>query len=144
MLDILNLDHIGIRVRDKDRSIEFYESLGFQFITDIGFDQGHPVMMQNTNGIVLNILGPSSEENDQNILMDIDDKSYAGYTHIALRVASLDTAEQHFKALNYAITGRMEFKGMRALFIRDPDRNVIEFDEYKGTNPDTRTIPQQH
>ena len=38
-----------------------------------------------------------------------------------------------------AITGQFSFKGLSALFIRDPDRNVIEFDEYAGTEPDTRT-----
>ncbi len=132
MLEIKKIDHIGIRVHDKDRSIALYESLGFKFINDKGFDQGHPIMMQNPNDIVLNILGPSSEEKDENILMDIDGKSYAGYTHIALRVASIKDAEKLFNEKGYTITGRMSFKSMSAIFIRDPDRNVLEFNQYES------------
>jgi catechol 2,3-dioxygenase-like lactoylglutathione lyase family enzyme len=144
MLDIMKIDHIGIRVRDKDRSINFYESLGFKFITDVGFENGHPVMMESPNGIVLNILGPSSEEKDENILLDIEDKKYAGYTHIALRVASLDDAEKLFNEKGHTITSRMSFKDMKAVFIRDPDRNVIEFDEYAGEHPETRAFTHKH
>lgn len=131
MINIQKIDHVGIRVRDKERSIKFYNSLGFTTITDIGFEKGYPVIMQNPSGIVLNILGPSSEKKDENILMDVKDKNYAGYTHIALRVESLNETEKHFNELGYFITERMEFKQMRSLFIRDPDRNVIEFDEYQ-------------
>jgi len=140
MLDIQKIDHIGIRVRDKDRSIAFYESLGFTMIRDVGFDQGHPVMMKNASNLVLNILGPSSENKDENILMDVGDKRYAGYTHIALRVASIKKAEDLFNKLGYPITERMSFNGFHGIFIRDPDRNVLEFDEYEGIEPTTRKI----
>ena len=36
-LNILKIDHIGVRVREKVRSIEFYEGLGFRLIVDTGF-----------------------------------------------------------------------------------------------------------
>jgi catechol 2,3-dioxygenase-like lactoylglutathione lyase family enzyme len=29
MLDIVKIDHVGIRASDKDRSIAFYERLGY-------------------------------------------------------------------------------------------------------------------
>ena len=138
MFEVQKIDHIGIRVRDKDRSVAFYQSLGFTMIRDIGFEQGHPVMMKNANNVVLNILGPSSEAHDENILMDVDDKHYAGYTHIALRVNSIKAAEDLFNELGYPITERMSFNGFHGIFIRDPDRNVIEFDEYEGAEPQTR------
>ncbi|MCH7506843.1 MAG: VOC family protein [Proteobacteria bacterium] len=44
MLDIKSINHIGIRVRDNSRSMDFYEVLGFQMIQDAGFDKGHPVI----------------------------------------------------------------------------------------------------
>jgi len=144
MFTILKIDHIGIRVHNKERSIHFYESLGFMLITDIGFEKGHPVMMQNDTGVVLNILGPSSESKDENILMDIKDKQYAGYTHIALKVPSIIDAENYFNEKGYEITERFNFNGMSAIFIRDPDRNVIEFDEYEGNDPASRIISHTH
>ena len=36
------------------------------------------------------------------------------------------------------ITGQFSFKDLSACFIRDPDRNVIEFDAYPGAEPTTR------
>ena len=129
MINTLKIDHIGIRIRDQKRSVEFYKTLGFKFTRDLGYEDGHPIMMRHPSGIVLNLLGPSSPDIDENILMDVKEK-YAGYTHIALRVDSIEDAEQIFQQHNYPITGRMQFEKMRAIFIRDPDRNVIEFNEY--------------
>lgn len=59
MLEIEKVDHEGIRVSVKERSIAFYETLGFKLLTDVGFDQGHPVIMQHESGEVLNLLGPA-------------------------------------------------------------------------------------
>ena len=137
MIGLRKIDHIGIRVRDKHRAIAFYEDLGFALIVDTGFEQGHPIMMRHPCGIVLNLLGPSSEDKDENVLMDIDRK-YAGYTHMALRVDSLPDAEAVLAEKGIAITGRFSFKDMNAIFIRDPDRNVIELDEYPGEDPASR------
>ena len=140
MIAIEKIDHIGIRIRDKDRSIDFYAGLGFDLLADAGFDQGHPIFMRHPSGVVINLLGPSSEERDENILMDVPTK-YAGYTHISLKVTSLDELEAFLNEKEIQITGRFTFKDMRALFIRDPDRNVIEFDDYPGGEPEARLDP---
>jgi catechol 2,3-dioxygenase-like lactoylglutathione lyase family enzyme len=42
MLDIKSVNHIGIRIKDKIRSVSFYEHLGFEFRSDAGFEDGHP------------------------------------------------------------------------------------------------------
>ena len=130
MLAIKNVDHVGIRVRDKVRSITFYERLGFSVISDTGFEQGHPVLLQHPSGIFFNLLGPTSEVKDENILMDIGRK-HSGYTHIALLVDSITDSEQFFIDEGIEVTGRFSYKGLNAIFVRDPDRNVIEFDERK-------------
>lgn len=137
MLDIKKIDHVGIRVTDKTIAVPFYERLGFKLITDIGFEKGHPIIMQHSSGIVLNLLGPGTPHEACNVLMDIDVK-YPGYTHIALRVASLAVARSFFDENGIAITGSFSFKDLSAIFIRDPDGNVIEFDEYAGDEPETR------
>jgi len=129
MLDIKSINHIGIRVRDKSRSMDFYEVLGFQLIQDVGFDKGHPVIMQHPSGVVVNLLGPANTMDGSNILMDVDEK-YPGYTHIALTVSSLDDAREFMKTNGIEISGSFSFQNMSAIFIRDPDRNVIELDAY--------------
>ena len=138
MLGIEKVDHVGIRVSDKTRSIEYYQALGFKTLADTGFDQGHPVIMQHPSGVVLNLLGPSNTANDANILMDVDEK-YPGITHVSFKVASMDEARSFLKDRGIALTGEFTFKGMHAIFIRDPDRNVIELDAYEGEEPATRT-----
>ena len=137
VLAIKKIDHIGIRVREKQRAIDFYQLLGFRLITDIGFEKGHPVIMEHPSGVVINVLGPASEDKDENVLMDIDAK-HAGITHVALRVESLPEAEAFLNENGIAITGRFSFKDLSAMFIRDPDRNVIELDAYPGGEPATR------
>jgi lactoylglutathione lyase len=129
MLNIQKIDHVGIRINDINVSIAFYESLGFEKTLDAGFKDGHPVIMRHHCGVTLNLLGPGNQEQDVNILMDVSEK-YAGYTHIALRVESLADTRKTLEELGIKITGSFQFgEAMSAVFIRDPDRNVIELDE---------------
>ncbi len=83
--------------------------------------------MRHASGIVLNLLGPSTVQEDENVLMDIDRK-YAGYTHMALKIESLADLEAFLNENKIEITGRFTVNDMNSLFVRDPDRNVIEFD----------------
>ena len=139
MIAIEKIDHIGIRVKEKARATTFYELLGFELIVDTGFEKGHPIMMRHPSGIVLNLLGPATVPSEANILMDVSPK-YAGYTHMALKVKSLADLEAFLAEHQIAITGRFSFKDMNSLFVRDPDRNVIEFDEYPGDDPASRLM----
>jgi lactoylglutathione lyase len=137
MLAIEKIDHIGIRVSDKKIGIDFYESLGFVTLDDIGFEQGHPVIMQHSSGVVINLLGPALASKE-NILMDVTDK-HAGITHVSFKVSSMDEAKEFLKERGITQTGEMNFKGMHAIFFRDPDLNVIELDAYAGDEPETRS-----
>jgi lactoylglutathione lyase len=135
LLDIEAVNHVGIRIKDRSRSISFYESLGFTLVADAGFADGHPVIMRHPSGVVLNLLGPATSSGDSNVLMDIDEK-HPGYTHIALTVSSLATAKNFAAAQGIEITGSFSFGEMSAIFIRDPDRNVIELDAYSSSAED--------
>ena len=129
MLNIESVNHIGIRITNRVISVKFYELLGFESFGDFGFDERHPIIMKHLSGVTLNLLGPATTSNQNNILMDVDEK-YPGYTHIALTVSSLDEAKAFLKDNNIEETGSFSFKGISAVFIRDPDRNVIELDAY--------------
>ena len=129
MLEIEAVNHIGIRVTEKSRSVSFYESLGFALVADAGFEAGHPVIMRHPSGVVVNLLGSATTGADSNILMDIEEK-HSGYTHIALTVSSLESARHFVAAHGIEITGSFSFGDMSAIFIRDPDRNVLELDAY--------------
>ena len=129
MLGIESVNHVGIRVGDKSTSVEFYQLLGFDLKSDAGFEKGHPVIMKHPSGVVLNLLGPATVADNSNILMDVDDK-HTGITHFALTVSSLDDAKTFMANNDIKITGSFGFGPMSAIFIRDPDRNVIELDAY--------------
>jgi lactoylglutathione lyase len=133
LLEIEAVNHVGIRVKEKSRSISFYESLGFGLVTDAGFEEGHPVIMRHPSGVVLNFLGPATTSEDTNVLMDLP-KKHPGFTHIALTVSSLASAMRFMADHRIEITGSFSFGEMSAVFIRDPDRNVIELDAYGKTN----------
>ena len=129
MLKILAVNHIGIRVANKAVSVAFYEGLGFELIQDTGFEKGHPVILRHPGGVVLNLLGPATSSAGTNILMDVAEK-HPGYTHVALTVESLEETKESLGRSGVQITGSFSFGNMSAVFIRDPDRNVIELDAY--------------
>ena len=132
MLKIEKVDHVGIRISDQPASVTFYRELGFDLIADTGFDQGHPIIMRNkASSVTLNLLGPSTSGDGSNILMDIDEK-HPGYTHVALRISSMDDTKAFLDAKGIPITGSFSFGGLTAVFIRDPDGSVIELDEFRG------------
>ena len=138
------VDHIGIRVRDLDRALNFYRLLGFELLHQA--DGDNVAIIRNENGIELNLIfNANAGEPNANVLMDTPDK-YPGYTHMALRVASIPAAIAALKANDIAITqGPVSFddSGQVSVFLRDPDRNVIEL---RGRDQDsieaiTRYVP---
>ena len=124
---IERVDHIGIRVRDLDRALNFYRVLGFDLLRRAEGDD--VAIVRNENGVELNLIfNANAGEPNKNVLMDAPDK-YPGYTHMALRVTSIPAAIGALKANNIDITqGPVSFddSGQVSVFIRDPDRNVIE------------------
>jgi len=129
MLNIESVNHIGIRITNRAASVDFYNALGFQLVEDAGYEEGHPIIMRHASDVVVNLLGPATSGDGSNILMDVNEK-YPGYTHIALTVSSLNEAKSFMEQNNVPITGSFSYKGISAIFIRDPDRNVIELDAY--------------
>jgi lactoylglutathione lyase len=124
---IERVDHIGIRPRNLDRALNFYRVLGFNLLRRAEGDD--VAIIRNENGVELNLVfNANAGDPSANVLMDAPDK-YPGYTHIALRVASIPSAIAALKANDIAITqGPVSFgdSGQVSVFIRDPDHNVVK------------------
>jgi lactoylglutathione lyase len=120
---VSGLSHVGIRVRDYSRSRAFYEQLGFKLAWGpFGADQ--VAAMVHSSGLEINLIVNAARD-APNVLMDIPEK-HAGYTHLALKIGDVAAAESALRAAGIEIAGRRGAEPVRALFIRDPDRNVIE------------------
>ncbi len=127
MKEITRINHIGLRVKDLEKSRQFYEKLGFEFL--VGPVGPEPVaIMEHPSGVNINFILNSTDEIPSNILMDIPDK-HTGYTHIALEVTDLDSVQEFLQQNKISITeGPITTPdGALLIFIRDPDENVIEF-----------------
>lgn len=140
MLDINHFDHIGIRISNRQNSVAFYELLGFKLIADGGYDDGHPLVMLHPSGLNINLLGPATAKAGENVLMDEPEK-YPGITHLAVKVRDAEATEAFVADNGIAITGRREFRGTKTIFIRDPDRNVLEL---VGPGPSVAELIAEH
>ena len=139
MINIQQFYHIGIRITDRSRSIEFYEALGFKVTFEPDFDA--VIVMKNDSEVEINLVVNGVDLNEgKNILMDISDK-HPGLTHVAFRVGSIIDTMSSLKQNNISISqGPVTFgrDGHVSVFIRDPDRNTLEL---RGRIEDEEEIP---
>ena len=127
MIEVTNVDHLGIRVTNETGSIAFYEQLGFKVERRAEGDS--VTILRNSHGIELNLVYNGLDlTGGKNILMDVPEK-HTGYTHMALNVGSISKALYALREQNIAISqGPVSFgrSDAASVFIRDPDQNVIE------------------
>ena len=128
---ITGMAHVGIRVHELGRSRAFYEELGFEFV--VGPVGPEPVaILTHPSGVVLNLILNGSELSAPNVLMDVSEK-HAGYTHMALAISDVSAMQRALGEKGITVTeGPIDFGPAISIFVRDPDRNVIEFNQSKG------------
>lgn len=126
LVQIHGIAHVGIRVHDLERSLRFYQHLGF---TKTAGPLGpEPVaILSHPAGVELNLILNAPAAAAPNVLMDVPEK-HPGITHVALLCPDILAAKAQLEAAGIALSGgplRLG-PGAQAIFVRDPDRNVIE------------------
>ena len=81
MIEIDQMDHAGIRIKDEAAALKFYGALGFEVMTRVEFDA--VIVIKNKNDVELNLVCNGVDNTDgKNILMDVPEK-HTGITHLA-------------------------------------------------------------
>lgn len=123
-IELRGVNHIGIRVKDASVSEAFFARLGFEAVAR--HDEAGVVILKDPSGIEINLIVNGDDPSPTNVLMDVDAK-HAGYTHVALTVDDLVQTQARLEAQGIEISGGpVRLGDGTSLFIRDPDRNVLE------------------
>ena len=122
-------EHVGIRVSNRAKALEFYERLGWVEVLDLPEHNANEML--NASGVAINLIFNGDPDTDaRNVLQDLANKP-PGITHVAFVVDDMEALAAHLTKCDIAITEGPVMIGerRRVLFVRDPDGNVLEFDE---------------
>lgn len=131
-MQIQGYDHVGIRVSDRRRALDFYAKLGFA--PDPEFTSERVAEVIAGHGIRINLIfNGIAQPGAHNLLLD-EEVKFPGYTHAAFVVDSLDELIAWADSEEVKVTeGPVDWVRRMTCFIRDPDGNVLEFNELKPT-----------
>jgi lactoylglutathione lyase len=117
LASIVGIAHVGIRVRDMDRSRALDESVVFEFVVG-----PEPVaIMTHPSGVEINLILNARESEAPNILMDVPEK-HPSYRHIALAVDNLTAMQAKLEDAGIALSGGpiTFWEGNSSIFVRTP------------------------
>jgi len=117
--------HIGIIVRDIDRSVAFYEALGFRVSSVIESDDGsRTITFMELGGSYIELFCYAETP----MRADLGEK-HLGFVHYALLTDDVDGALAELKARDFvpdAVESRRVPAGFKVAFFYDPDGVEIE------------------
>ncbi|MDN4519498.1 VOC family protein [Mycolicibacterium austroafricanum] len=140
----MDVSHIGVRVRDLDRSLPFYQALGFtevkrltvpdqvaEGLLGLASPVGFEAVYLRNGGVVLQLLTfsgyPAPDEPERGMVE-------AGLTHLSIAVADLAAAQAAVEAAGGKVVA--DPGGGFACMVRDPDGQLIEL-----VNERVRPVP---
>ena len=133
-------DHVGIRVSNRQEAIAFYERLGFTETYRI--PEGEANEMVTSAGVRINLIFNGAKTKDQkNVLLDEPIKR-PGMTHPAFIIQDIAALQIWLLKEGIEITEGPKQLGPRriTLFIRDPDGNVLEFNQLLSEEKKYETV----
>lgn len=115
--------HIAIRVSDPQKSIEFYQQLGFAKIKEVHLDKMRTTLIFLENSATIELVHNWDNKNKPS--------HQDGFLHIGIQVENLENFLQKLspsgiKPINPVFTTP---EGMKICFIKDPDGYQIELTE---------------
>jgi catechol 2,3-dioxygenase-like lactoylglutathione lyase family enzyme len=123
-------DHVGIRVTDAKRALAFYGKFGFEIDPDYSNERVAEIVSRG--GVRLNLIFNGVPTPDRNNLLLDEPNKWPGYTHAAFIVSRLQDILDLAAREKIAITeGPVDWGRRLTCFLRDPDGNVLEFNELK-------------
>lgn len=117
--------YTGIRVKDIEKSIEFYTKL-------LGMQLVGRSKVEAANGEVVDLRGstegPYLELNayEKGSRFDTPYSPGEGLDHLAFRVENLEDAIREFEAAGHPVVLEIQGKSGKWVYIQDPDGNYIE------------------
>lgn len=125
---ILGLSHIGLHVRDLERSKKFYTEL-------LGFAVACTAPLEN--GTVLCFLRNGDCEIELIAKPDYAPQQDGHFEHLCLKTADLDAAIAYLCAHGVQMEGAPRsipnvYHGVRLAFFRGPDGELLELNEFAG------------
>ena len=133
-------DHVGVRVSNRQEAIAFYERLGFTETYRI--PEGEANEMVTSAGVRINLIFNGAKTKDQkNVLLDEPIKR-PGMTHPAFIIQDIAALQRWLLNEGIEITEGPKQLGPRriTLFIRDPDGNVLEFNQLLSEEKNYETV----
>ena len=136
MLQLKALDHVGLKVRDLEKSLHFYQQLGLKVLRMKGPDAA---------GVRIAVLQVGNQE--LNVVCHPDfrpqrEGNAAGIDHFCFEVeaASMDEVVAALKRAGIGIAGGPTARrDGAALFLVDPDGVRVELQLKRPTTPDSGT-----
>lgn len=129
--DTLRLDHIGIRVTDLAIAEAFYAKLGFTRDPEEFAPAAKACGLVHPTGMRIHLIYNGEAADEGNVLLDAPTKR-PGYTHAAFIIESMEKLVAWLAQENINISEGPIVMGhgrRNVCFIRDPDLNVLEFNE---------------